>query len=148
MITATKKIICNKDYDYVLDHGVVHVSPFIFKNLDAILFRHGIDEYTKYYCNLNMLYGVEAGVPLRFLNSIKDSGYGYLYNSNTGYKDCIRFNFIQAIKASDNLSYRIRVKNVIILLNIQLILSGLILFLFVVHWFHWLATVLSKRLWK
>ena len=43
MITATKKIICNKDFEYILNIGVLHKSPFIFKNLAAVLFRHGID---------------------------------------------------------------------------------------------------------
>ena len=104
-------------------------------------------DYTKYYINFNMLTGVEAGIELRFLNSMEDTGYGYLDNPTIGYKDCIRINFIQAIHASDHLSYIIQVKNVIILLSVHLLLSGLILTVLIGHWFYrFFATIVSKCL--
>ena len=86
MITATKKIMCNKDHKLIMKMGVMHTSPFIFKNLQAILFRYGMDEDLKNYIIHNMLWAVEAGVPNRFLAQIKDSGYGYIHNTDIEYK--------------------------------------------------------------
>lgn len=145
MITACKKIVCNKDYNYVLNIGVLHRSPFIVKNLQAILFSHGMNESTRDYINDNLLIAIEAGLGLRFLARIKESGYGYVNNPAPRYKDCVKINYVGAIQENDHLSYIIQVKNITVLLSVHLVLSSLILFYFVGHWIYRVAAIITSR---
>ena len=146
MCIATKKIICNKDYDYVLGLGVLHNSPLIFKTLFAILYNKNLSKYIKNIMNRGILSNVEAGIPNKIFNSMEDTGYGYLRNANTGYKDCIKINFARTIQDANNASYKVRLKNTIILMSTHCTMTGLIFFIFIVHWLYTSLAVIFKKI--
>lgn len=143
MLIAAKKIICNKDYDYVLNKGVLHLSPFIFKTLFSILYNYNLNKMTRQYIDSYILNGFEAGIPLKALSKVEDSGYGYLNNPNTGYKDCIKINFPRTILDSE---YLIKFKNTLILLSVHFILASIILFGFIINWLFACLTFLKNSL--
>lgn len=115
----------------MLDVGVIHISPYIFKTLFSILFNKDLNKDIKSYIDSNVLLGIEAGIPGRTLANVDNSNYGYLTNTNTGFKECISLNFLRKIEETQ---YQVKLKNISLLSTFICLVFFIIFFIFIFNW--------------
>lgn len=122
------KAVCNRNYYWIKDHGIVRRGPFFYRQNFGILVRFIPEVFLK-MINKKISYIVESGLVNYALEGFRNNAFGYVKNVHPEFKRCISKNEISNL---DN-SYRpIRIENIQIFMTTFLIFYFCLILIFII----------------